>query len=86
MGEWDEGHHNNRTGRADNLIRTDRKGRCFYLEYREGMLFPAGQELHLCYEEIDRLKRKNVTLMIGLCVLTGVLVVDLALRLVGWLF
>jgi len=78
-GVWDEGYNFDKERRHDEIVRRNRKGFCFFLEYHEGMLFPAGEEIQRL-REASRDRRLTVS---GLWIAAIALVASTIVGIIG---
>ncbi len=78
-GVWDEGHNFDSRERGKVIADTDRRGFCFYLEHRPGMLLPAARALQ---EQEAAQSQSRTDRLLALC---GLVIAALALAADVWL-
>jgi hypothetical protein len=83
MGVWDEGYGTGVDSRRQVIIKSDRRGFCFFWPFRPGMFFPAGEVLQKREWELAQAKRDRLLTIIGLWIAALALVADFATNLLN---
>lgn len=66
LGVWDEGVNSGKENRLSIVLKTKRKGKCFFLPYNPGMLFETAKALQRQQQEDNKSKRSNLYTRIAL--------------------
>lgn len=66
MGVWDFGAGTRKKDLYNIVARVNRKNKCFYIPFEDGMLFKGAIEVQKRQNEIDQLKKTNRFSVIGL--------------------
>ena len=81
MGVWDEGYGSPESSRLQTIVETERRGFCFFWQFRPGMFFPAGEVLQKRESESAEAKRDRRLTIIGLWIAALALVAEFILSL-----